>query len=71
MEKALSGLTFGNASRSVDRTKKLPWNVCSEMPLEARTRMTASRPSGRVRTLESSFWNFAAMAGYRAAWKSG
>lgn len=29
-----SGLTFGKDKRSVDRTKKLPWNVCIETPLK-------------------------------------
>ena len=28
-----SGLTFGKDSKSVDLTKKLPWNVCMASPL--------------------------------------
>jgi hypothetical protein len=29
-----SGFTFGNDSKSVDLTKKLPWNVCMANPLK-------------------------------------
>jgi hypothetical protein len=29
-----SGFTFGNDNKSVDLTKKLPWNVCMANPLK-------------------------------------
>jgi hypothetical protein len=29
-----SGFTFGNDNKSVDLTKKLPWNVCTAIPLK-------------------------------------
>ena len=47
--KLWSGLTFGKDNKSVDRTKKFPWNVLMLIPLVQRSLITASKPIGLVR----------------------
>ena len=62
--------TLGRASRSVERTKKLPWNAVGRMPRVARMRSTASKLTGLASTLLSSWEKRSASAG-RAALKPG
>ena len=49
MAKPASGLMLGRARRSVERTKKFPWNVCAVSPRVHRIRITASKPIFRVK----------------------
>lgn len=44
-----SGLQFGNVNKSVDLTKKLPWNVCIAKPRVHLILITASYPIFRVK----------------------
>lgn len=51
MPNPASGLTLGSDSRSVERTKKFPWNVCMDKPRVHLSRMTASKPIFLVKYL--------------------
>ena len=68
MANPASGLMFGRERRSVDRTKKFPWNVCGVSPRVQRIRITASKPILRVRYRLSAISNFDAIGAFSVQW---